>query len=245
VTWKVVEPISAAAESGELESLVADMGKLRAETWVAEKKGADLKPFGLDRPEAKWTLTNGDSTVLVLLLGRKAADGRLHATTEKGELVGLLDKSITGRVLAEYRQRKLWEVDAAQVTELDFAGAGGKLTLEKDGAAWRDSGRPAEPIDGRAVNDLLGALSSLQVDRYAADRGAEPKLYGLEKPELTLTVLTAGSRRVLEIGAAVGGTDGKQRYARVVEKDRSDVFVLTPADTALVTRDRAAYLMKK
>ena len=94
VTWKVVEPISAAAESGELESLVADLGRLRADTWLAEKKGADLKPFGLERPEAKWTLTNGDSTVLVLLLGKKAADGRLHATTDKGELVGLLDKSL-------------------------------------------------------------------------------------------------------------------------------------------------------
>jgi hypothetical protein len=50
---------------------------------------------------------------------------------------------------------------------------------------------------------------------------------------------------VLEIGGPVGGTDGKQRYARVADKDRTDVFVLTAADTARLTRDRGEYVMKK
>ena len=100
VTWKVTEPLTTAAESAELESLVADLGKLRVDAWVAEK-GKDLKEFGLEKPEAKWTVFDGEKVVLVLLLGKKATDGRVHVTSDKSDLVGLLVIATTNRVLAE------------------------------------------------------------------------------------------------------------------------------------------------
>jgi hypothetical protein len=245
VNWRVTEPLAEAAESSDLETLVADLGKLRADTWVAEKTGANLKSFGLDKPAAKWTLANGDQTVLVLSLGTKTADGRVHVATDKGELIGLLDPAMSGRILAEYRQRKAWELDAAQATEITIAASGGKLTLEKTGPKWTDAAKPDSVIDSAKVIDLLGALGSLTVESYAADKSADLRLFGLDKPVATLSVTSAGAKRVLEIGGTVGGTDGKQRYARVAEKDRSDVFVLSAADTTRLTRDRAAYKMKK
>ena len=46
----------------------------------------------------------------------------------------------------------------------------------------------------------------------------------------------AGDRKaVLHIGRFEG--DSKQAYAAVPEKDRTDVFVLSEADTARLTRD--------
>ena len=244
VTWKVTAPVEATAESAELEALVAELGKLRADTWVAEKT-KDLKPFGLDRPEAKWTLTYDDKPVLVLLVGKKTADGRAHVATGPGELVGLLDAARTDRVLAEYRARKPWDVDAAQAESVDLAVGGAKFRLEKQGAEWVDPAKPADAIDVRAVNELLGTLGALRVERYAADAGADLKLYGLEKPEATLAVNSPAGRHVLEVGGVVGGSGGKQRYARVADKDRTDVFVLSEADTARLTRDRSVYAPKK
>lgn len=243
-TWKVTEPLATAAESAALDNLIGEFGRLRADTWVAEK-GKDLKPFGLDKPEAKWTLFDGDRTVLVLSVSRPKPDGRAHVATDKGELIGLLDAPLTGRVLAEYRQRRPWDVDAVQIDSVGIAAGGSKFTLEKAGATWIDPARPTDPIDGRAVNELLGTLAALRVERYAADTGADPKLFGLEKPEVTLTVRLPTGDRVLEIGGVVGGTDGKQRYARIVDGNRSDVFVLSAADTDRLTRDRSLYVMKK
>jgi hypothetical protein len=243
--WKVAEPLTTAAESGELESLIADLGKLRVDTWVGSKTG-DLKTYGLDKPEAKWMIFDGDKPVLTLLLGKKTADGRVNVTTDKSELVGLLDPTLTTRVLAEYRQRKPWEVDVAQVEGVEIAKGSTKFDLQKSGPIWIDPAMKTDAIDVRVVNELLGALGALKVERYAADKDADPKLYGLENPDEKLTVsLPNGMKRVLEIGAVVGGTDGKQRYARIVDKDHSDVFVLTAADTMRLTRDRTSYLMKK
>ena len=243
-TWKVTDPLMAAAEAAELDAFVADLGKLRADTWVAEK-GSDLKPYGLDKPEAKWILTNGDRTVLVLLLGKKTADGRIHVTTDPGELVGLLSVPLTTRALAEYRQRKPWEVDAAQIESVQLVQGPTKFTLEKSGANWIDPAQPTETLDTRVVNELLGTLGALRVERYVVDTNADLKLFGLDKPEWTLTLTTPTGSRVLALGAPVGGTNGQQRYARIVDPGDTSVFILSASDTQRLMRDRAAYLMKK
>ena len=88
-------------------------------------------------------------------------------------------------------------------------------------------------------------MAALSVERYVVDKGADFKLFGLEKPSFTLTVTSAGSKQVLEIGGTVGGSEGKQRYARVVGRDRSEVFVLSASDTMRLTRDRSTYSLKK
>lgn len=250
VTWKVTEPLAANAEHAALEALIADLGKLRVDTWAGPKTG-DLKEYGLDKPEAKWTIFDGDKPVLTLLLGKKMPDGRVNVATDKSELVGLLDPMMTFRVLAEYRQRQPWDVDAAQVEAVEIAKGGTKFELQKSGPIWFDPAKANEPVDVRVVNELNGTLGALRVDRYVVDKNADPKLFGLDPPEMRITVTSQNrmtqsiTKKVLEIGAPVGGTDGKQRYARVVDKDRTDVFVLTAADTGRLTRDRAEYGMKK
>jgi hypothetical protein len=243
--WKVTEPLMADAEAAALSDLVTELGGLRAESWVGEKP-RDLKKFGLDKPEARWTLSEGDKTVLVLLLGKPAADGRVPVTAEGKDLIGFLSPSMSSRLLAEYRLRKVWNVDAAQAEAVDVSLGDAKFSLQKAGPRWLDPAKPTDPIDVRVVNELVGSLGALRAERYAADKDADPKLFGLEKPEATISITgRMGQKATLEIGGTVGGSDGKQRYARVVDKDRSEVFELSAADTIRLTRDRAQYTLKK
>ena len=75
-----------------------------------EKNTANLKSLDSIRAR-KWTLFDGDRTVLVMMLCNKTEDGRVHVTTDKSELIGLLDRCLR-LASAEYRQRKPWEFDA-------------------------------------------------------------------------------------------------------------------------------------
>ncbi|MFM8275023.1 MAG: DUF4340 domain-containing protein, partial [Gemmata sp.] len=244
-TWKVKAPLAADAEQNALDDLVNELAKLRAADWAAGP-GADLKPFGLDRPEATWTITNGDKVVATLLIGKATADGRVHATTGNAGMVALLGKEQSAKVLGEYRVRKPWTLDAFQAEAIEVARGDKAFALQKRGAAWADPAAPNDPISAPAVAELLGSLTALQVERYAVDEGGDPKLFGLEKPEVTLTVtLKDGSKRALAVGNVVGGTGDKQRYARVVDRDRTDVVVLSAADTERLTRDRGTYVQKK
>src|SRR5579883_1361348 len=246
-TWKVTKPIMADAEQAALDDLVNEFANLRASDWVADKPTpAELKSFGLENPEATWTVKNGDKVELVLRLGKKTADGRVYATSGTSGLVALLGPVQSAKVLGEYRVRKPWTLDAFQAVAIEITRGGKSFTLKKTGMTWSDPAAPNDAIDPRAVIELLGGLTALQVDRYAMDADADPKLFGLDKPDTTITVtLKDGSTRTLAIGGVVGGTDDKQRYARVVEKGRTDVFVLSAIDTARFTRDRAVFVPKK
>jgi hypothetical protein len=243
-TWKLTEPVPAAAEQTEMEDFINAVARLRADEMVAEKP-ADLKPYGLDKPQAHWRFLSGTKEVLNLLVGGPDRTGRrCYAKLAAGDVVFLLDVQTTGRVLAEYRTRAVWPtpLDAAQVEGVRFDRPRNPFALQKVDNVWQVAGKPGELVDVKAVNDALDALARLRVERYVLDKGADPKLYGLDPPELVIEVQTRDGKRALQIGRTEG--ESKRYYARVPDTDRSDVFVISEADGARIVRDLAAFTQK-
>jgi hypothetical protein len=77
------------------------------------------------------------------------------------------------------------------------------------------------------------------VEHFVVDKGADLKLYGLEPPELVIAVQTPSGKRVLQVGRPEG--ESKRYYARVLDGDRGDVFVIAEADAARIVRDLPAF----
>jgi Domain of unknown function (DUF4340) len=241
-TWKMTSPVATDAEQGDLDALIAAAAKLRADELVAEKP-ADLKQYGLDKPTATVTFFNGDKEVLGVLLGKKDADGRrAFAKLANGEAVALLDAGLTAKLLGEYRKRAVWSgVDASQVQAIAVSAGDANFAFTKAGPAWLDPQKADDLPDPAKVTDTLAALAALKAERFAADKDADLKLYGLDKPSRVIVVTQPTGAKTLHLGGEVGGTNGKQVYAKVDEKDRTDVFVLSEKDTAALTRDRGGY----
>jgi hypothetical protein len=243
-TWKLTEPAEAPAEQTELDDFINAVARLRADEMVAEKP-ADLKPYGLDKPQVHWRFLSGTKEVLNLLVGGPDKTGRrCYAKLATGDVVFLLDAPTTARVLGEYRTRAVWPtpLDAAQVDGVRFGYAQKPFALEKVDNLWEVAGKPGTLVNVKAVNDALDALARLRVERYVLDKGADPKLYGLEPPELVIDVQTRAGKRTLQIGRTEG--ESKRYYARVPDKDRSDVFVISEADGARIVRDLTAFTEK-
>jgi hypothetical protein len=245
-SWKVTEPDAFPAEQADLDEFVNAAAKLRADELVAEKPG-DLKPYGLDKPEATWKFFENGKEVLSLAVGAKEKAGpRVFAKAEKSDTVALLDPTLSAKVLGEYRKREVWkDLDASGIDLLTFSQEGSNFVLQKSPAGWRDPSKPADAIDPAKVAEVLGALPLLKAERYVADKDAKLELYGLAKPRRKIIILQRSGPKTLEIGSDVGGTNGKQVYARVAEPGRSDVFVLSEADTAKLMRDRPSFLGRK
>jgi hypothetical protein len=249
-TWKLTAPLDAEAEHTELDDFVNVLARLRADELESDKPkptADDLKPYGLDKPAATWRFFAGDKEVLGLLLGNhpKTKDGgsdkRCFAKLTNGDLVFRLDAPTTAKVEAEYRSKTLWptSLDAAQVESLRYTGAGQPFSLEKLGEGWQVAGKPSMKVNTAAVNETLAALAGLKPERYVVDKGADFKLYGLEPPELVIEAEAPAGRRTLQIGRAEG--DSKRHYARVTTKDRSDVFLVSEADSAKLVRQLSAF----
>jgi len=220
-----------------VEEFLNKAAKLEADELVAEKP-ADLKPYGLDKPVARWRFQADDKDVLDLVLGKRDAAGkRCYATLGKDGLVFLLSADMTARALGEFRDRTVYSmpIDSAQVDTLRPTRDGKTVTLKKDGAVWSCVEKPSAKVNGETVNDSLAALAGLKLERYAVDKGADKKLFGLDPPVLIVEAEAGEKKAVLHIGRFEG--DSKQAYACVPEKDRTDVFVLSEAGTARLTRD--------
>ena len=191
-------------------------------------------------------LKNGAKEELSLLVGAKK-DGRAFVKLEKGDIVGVLDPSATAKVMGEYRKRSAWTgVDASQVESVEFKAGDAFYRFNKVGSNWVDPAKPTDPIDPAKVSELLDALAGLKAGHYAADKGTDLKLYGLLPPQRTITISQRGGvTKTLQIGREEGGSNGTRLYARVDDKDRTDVFVLNESDTLKLAKDRAAFVQKK
>src|SRR5262249_50735757 len=104
---------------------------------------------------------------------------------------------------------------------------------------WQAAGKPDAKIKSDAVTETLDALARLKADRFVVDKDADPKLFGLDPPDLVLEVKLPSVTRVLQIGRAEG--DSKRYYARIAEPTRTDVFVISEADAAKIVRDLGAF----
>jgi hypothetical protein len=242
--WKLVEPVEAEAEQNDLEDLINSLARLRADELVAEKPD-DLKPFGLAKPEARWRLQSGDKEVLQLLVGSKEKDGpRSYAKLANGDLVFLLDPKLSERLLAEYRVRSAWPtpLDAVQVEALTFRTPRAAFTLEKGDSGWQVAGKPETKVNPAAVNETLAALAGLRLTRFVQDKDTDLNLYGLDPAELIIEAETRTGKRVLHVGRPEG--ESKRRYARVPDRARPGVFVLSEADAARLVRDLSAFVDK-
>lgn len=245
-TWKLTEPLMADAVQEEIDEFVGALAKLRADELVAEKPTADeLKVMGLDKPETQWRLLAGDKEVLHLLVGgREKSGARAYAKLADRDLVFLLDPQLTTRALGEFRMRTIWATppDAVQMESLRFTSPTGAFALEKVGDAWQVVGKADAKINKETIDETLSTLAGVKLLRYAADKGADLKLFGLEPPELAIEVATRSGKRVLHLGRTEG--ESKRRYARIPEDGTQAVFVLDEGDSTRLVRDLAAFTRK-
>ncbi len=242
-SWKLTEPLPGDAEQDQINEFIGNLGRLRADALVADKPQAEqLKKYGLDRPETHWRVQAGDKEVLNLLVGNRESKGeRRYAKLAKGQLVFLLDPSMSRKVFDEYRSRTVWSppLDAVQIESLNYRYSRNSFLLEKDGSTWQAVAKPNAKIDAATVEDTLAALAGLKLSRYVADKGANLALFGLDKPGLILEAATRSGKRVLHIGNVEGNSKG--RYARIPDGDRGDVFVLDEETCARIMRDLNAF----
>ncbi len=233
-TWSMTMPLEAKIDADAMDEFLNTAARLEADDLVAEKP-ADLKPYGLDRPAVRWRFQSDGKDVLDLHVGSADAKGRRYARLGSDGLVFLLKPDLSKTVLREFRETTVWTTpfDAASADTLRLTRGDRTVTLKK-GVLWMVEGKPDVKVELDTVNDTVAALAGLKLDHYAVDKGADKKLFGLDPPELIIEADAGEKKITLHIGRFEG--DSKRAYACLPDKGRSDVFVLSAADTARLTR---------
>ena len=193
--WQLTAPVTGRTDFTAVESLVGRLGTAQMKS-IAAPEAADLKPYGLDKPQATVRIGTGSSQAVLLIGGKAPDEGSVYAKDQSRPAVFTLESSLLDELkkdAGEFRQKDLFDARSFNTTRVEIARAGQTIAFEKakvkdkDGKEeekWKQVAPAAKDVDAAKVDALLAAITGARADSFQADASKT----GLDKPELTVTL---------------------------------------------------------
>ena len=239
-TWQLVEPEKADADQGQVSNAATSLATLEVNRVVDENPG-DLAAYGLNPPKADIAFRVKGGNEEHLLLGEKTATGSdLYAKTPDQKRVFLIAAYLDNtfqRTPFDLRDKAVLKFDQSKADGVEIVHVG-TTTLAKMGSDWAVTKPYSARADFAGAEAILTAISSAQMQKIVSNEAKDFGMYGLDKPDTTVTVMSGSTRASL----ALGKKDGESVYAR--DLSRPMVFTI-PATTATDLQKDASTLRRK
>ncbi len=232
--WRMqADPIKDRADSMTLTQLFTTMETLRHDAVIEPEKPKDEhKEYGVADADTKVTFSGEGEKPLELLIGHDAAvEGKVYARVNGDDTVFVISNALKTQLnkkADEFRDRKLTELAAQQVTKLAVKTKDGETEFERKDNHWAITKPLQARGDDSKINDLIAQATTARIDTFVAD----PNLVtaGLAEPRGTVTFHTEGAEKpvVLEIGDAP--KDEKDKEKLYVKLSTRDSIVIVPKD---------------
>jgi hypothetical protein len=193
--WRLTEPVSAPAETFEVDSLLRAVTDASSRGALNEQD-ASSSSTGLATPAYRVDVTAGDKTHTLNVGARSAVGGNVYVSTgEGGKDVHVTDASLVDQLekpASEYRKTQLVDVPSNQVRQLTVTDASGKVSIraEKQGEDWQLVEPAKMPAEKSAIDDLIFAATGLRAVEFVSENAADAPKYQLNKPQLTVALST-------------------------------------------------------
>ena len=221
VGWKITAPEALKADTGAVNNVLWKIRDLRAVAFLDEDAAA--VPRYLAKPELTvkiWEEGTKEPKVLLLAPSRETRGGQpaaLAAVAGRGPVMLVEAKALTeiGRSPGDLRDRTLLPAfEPSDVKRARLVAGATTVTVERKGESdWQTVEPKRGATKERRVADLLYALKGLRWKDVASPKGDEGPRFGLDKPDLEVTLFKADGG---EIGSLlVGKTEGPLTYVKL------------------------------
>ncbi|PYR52705.1 MAG: hypothetical protein DMF89_01990 [Acidobacteria bacterium] len=231
-TWKIVEPIAAAASQPDASAVVNAVADTEIVRVVDDNPG-DVKEYGLDAPriEVEFTSSGGKPSGRLLVGDKTTTGGNLYARRNDEKRVVLIaqyQESTLNKSTFDLRDKAVVKFDRDKVTGVEVTADGKTLEFAKSGSDWRMT----RPLDARAdfsaVEGLIGRLESAQMKSIVPGEpsSSDLKKYGLDKPSVSASIRLGSARATVLLGgksdAGVYARDGSRPDVMTVDNSVAD-----------------------
>ena len=230
--WEIVKPFHARGDDQKIADLIAQVTTARIQQFVADDRG-DLRAYGLAEPRGGITLfTPDDKQGQLLQVGgvpEKEKD-QLYVRSAARGFVYTLPKKIEEILNAkpdDLRDRHLMRIDTNILDRITIDPPGkNEIILARKDNNWTIVSRKNAPANSTEVRRMIDTLQSEQVKKFVEDVASNLAKYGLDKPQLQLTLSSFASENRAETKAgeqpfatvAFGSADGENVYARLTDE---------------------------
>ncbi|HEX8898388.1 MAG TPA: DUF4340 domain-containing protein [Chthoniobacterales bacterium] len=233
--WEIVKPLRARGDDQKINDLLAQITTAQIQQFVAEDRG-DLRPYGLAEPRGSVTLfAVDDKTGQTLQIGGPAGAGekdkdQVYVRFTARNAVYTLPKKIEEILAlkpADLRDRHLVRIDTNILDRITIEAPGkAKTVLARKDESWTIASRNNQPANSSEVNRMLDLLKAEQVTKFVDDVASDLPKYGLDKPQLQVTLSSFASENTPESTAgerpfatiAFGKAEGDNVFARLGEE---------------------------
>ena len=213
--WEIVKPLKARGDDQKINDLLAQVTTAQIQQFVAEDQG-DLRPYGLAEPRGSITLFSGDDkTGQTLQIGGvpEKEKEQVYVRFTARNAVYTLPKKIEELLAvkpADLRDRHLVRIDTNILDRITIDAPGkGKTVLARKDENWTIASRNNQPANTGEVLRLLNVLKAEQVTKFVEDVASDLPKYGLDKPQLQVTLSSYASENTPE------STAGEQPFATI------------------------------
>jgi hypothetical protein len=259
--WKIRKPVASKADFGSVEGLIGKLQTAQMKSMVADDPApADLKKYGLDKPEATVNLGAGSART-TLQIGAKAPDGNtVYARDASRPAVVTIEASLLDDLKKgadDYRRKDLFEFRPFNATHMELTRNGQTIVLDRvkgQGENAPDTWHRASPnpgdVDKEKMDGLLAKLSNMRASSFV-DSTAKT---GTDKPALVVTVKFDEGKKEEKVTFGQAGSDvyavrtGEPGAAKADTADFNDVtksFDEIAAPSAPATKTPATPAPKK
>lgn len=232
-SWRVVAPIQTGAAVSDVIAAASALANLDV-VRVVDEAPADLGQYGLATPRVEVEYKAGDDKGAgKLLLGGKTPTGSNVYAMKNDEkrvfMVAEYQNASLNKTTFDLRDKSVMSVERSKIDSVDVNVGGKGFAFAKKGEEWKVAQPLVASADFGTVESLVGRVQGAQMKSIVTEQAtpADLKKYGLEKPEVAVTVSMGSARATLGVGAAAG-EDGV--YARDMSKNMVVTVEKTLAD---------------
>jgi uncharacterized protein DUF4340 len=190
--WKITRPVQVKGDFGSVEGLIGKLQNAAMKSIVADQpSAADLKKYGLDKPEATVNLAAG-SAKATLVVGGKAENNTVYARDLSKSMVVTIESALLDDLKKssdDYRRKDLFEFRAYNANRVEFTRGGQTVVFERvkgakegDPDKWRRVSPNAADADRDKVDALLAKLANMRASSFVESQAKT----GLDRPALVV-----------------------------------------------------------
>jgi hypothetical protein len=192
--WKLTAPVQVRADFGAVEGLMGRLQTAQMKSIAADAAApADLKKYGLDKPEVTVNV-NAGSARATLIVGGKAEDGSVYVRDASRPMVMTAESSFADDLKKgadEYRRKDIFEFRAYNANRVELTRNAQTIVFEKTKGEgenpqdkWRRVSPNAADADKDKIDSLLSRLSNMRATSFVNTAAKT----GLDTPELAVYV---------------------------------------------------------
>jgi hypothetical protein len=228
--WKITKPVQTKADFGSVEGLVGRLQSVQMKSIVADQASpADLKKYGLDKPEATVNLALGSSRATLLIGSKADKDNTVYARDASKPAVVTVEQALLDDLKKDadnYRRKDLFEFRPFNATHIELTRNGQTVVLERVKGendkpdTWKRVSPNPGDVDKEKMDGLLSKLSNMRASSFV-DSTAKT---GVDKPALVVTVKF---------------DEGKKEEKVTFGQEGSDVYAIRPGEPGAAKADKA------